>query len=472
MADIGGDRRQDLCARGVSGLSCRITTDDGFEAVGRLDDFTNDQNWDQMKYYSTLRIGSGECLPEQCNGFDDDCDGEVDEGVCTSGSDVGSGSDAGSGADAGSVGKDTGFSDIGGDMGSDAGHSDAGGGGFRGSNSLGGKAGCAVIADSPGRSTPTPLALLFGLPFLLFWRARSSRRQSLLACAAVVSLVLIGGCDAPENTKAPATTTEHAQRKAEVGSFEPIDSDKRLLGVYAGWQLRGHMQPVSPRSDAPPRFATELSYDGELKTWPLEDEFVTNAVFVPGDGSRQKPAALALRMPDARLVLVDLEDDSVTELDGDVGFSVAAAADGCCLAYMKGDMGFQSTLRVLDLGDGQHRDVQLDQNGWSPAISPSGDKVAYVAPSREGQAALYLHDLGSDRTSRLDVADEAAFPAGPQPPFWTERGIAFAAERGAYLMAPAGEIIASAPGVRGLVVDLKTGRIFDGSGEPVSLVNE
>jgi hypothetical protein len=479
MADIGGDRRADLCGRGVQGLSCRLSTDDGFVPIDGLDDFTNDQGWNQMKYYSTLRLGSGECRPERCNGFDDDCDGEVDEDVCTSDSDAGSGGDVGSGEDAGSsddagsggdpgsdsgsVGGDIGFADTGSGDAADLGLAD---GSVTGARSTSTSASCAVRG---GGSAPTPLGLLLGLPLVLFWRKRLWRRGRLLA-ALLMGCLLINGCDAPTESDAPATNEQASdERESELRSFEPVDTDKRLLGVHADWQLRGQIQPAPPRSDAAPRFASELLYKGEPQAWPLEDEFVTNAVFVPASESRTSPAALALRMSDGRLVLVDLDTGTVTDLDDNLGFSVAAAADGCCLAYMKGDMGFQSTLRVINLQDGQHRDVPIDQNGWSPAISPSGDKVAYVATSPAGQPALYVHDFDSAETNILDTADKSAFPAGPQPPFWTERGLAFAAERGAYLIAPTGGLLASSPAARGLLVDMSTGQFFDGAGQPLSL---
>ncbi len=84
VTDVNPDRRRDLCARASTGLVCSTATDDGFVGIPTLAAFTNAQGFGDVKYYSTLRMGTGECKKaELCNGFDDNCDGRVDEGMPT-----------------------------------------------------------------------------------------------------------------------------------------------------------------------------------------------------------------------------------------------------------------------------------------------------------------------------------------------------------------------------------------------------
>lgn len=80
VTDIDQNRRRDICGRAAAGLVCARSTGTGFERIANLAAFTNADKWDDVKYYSTLRLGSGECKPELCNGRDDNCDGKIDEG--------------------------------------------------------------------------------------------------------------------------------------------------------------------------------------------------------------------------------------------------------------------------------------------------------------------------------------------------------------------------------------------------------
>jgi hypothetical protein len=461
MTDLDNDRRRDLCARSKDGLNCVLRTDDGFEPIARLDDFTNDSGWGVIEHWSTLRLGSGECRAELCNGFDDDCDGEVDEGgVCSTGEDAGNGGNADAGspdggsADAGAP--DTGRTDSDA-SGGDVAYDDAASTG--GASTYAGKAACST---GTGSARPTPLLLALLLPLLLIWRRRRKAVSALLA----VGLLTLVGCDKGEPTPDDSANANAQTQSSALTSAEAPAASK-LLAVYGDWSLRGTLQPVPENSDAAPRYATTLLRDGKPQSWPLDDAFITNAVFMPGD----KPK-LAARLSNGRLVLASLAEetvsDTVSELDDGVGFVVSAAADGCCIAYMRGDMGMQSSLHVYAVDGSRSRELTVEQNGWSPAISPDGSKVAYVAPTPEGETGFYVHDFNTSQTRRLDVA-EGAFPSGPQPPFWTDRGIAFAAERGAYIVDLQGDVLESAATTDGLLVDYSTGRFVDATGAEIKL---
>ncbi|MBX3247072.1 MAG: VCBS repeat domain-containing M23 family metallopeptidase [Myxococcales bacterium] len=84
LADVTGDGRVDLCARASAGWRCHPSMGDGFDTPMTLDEFTNAGGWNEPRYHTTLMVGGPRCLPreETCNGRDDDCDGEIDEGAC------------------------------------------------------------------------------------------------------------------------------------------------------------------------------------------------------------------------------------------------------------------------------------------------------------------------------------------------------------------------------------------------------
>jgi MYXO-CTERM domain-containing protein len=108
LADVSGDGRADLCARAAAGVLCWSAQEGGFGEAVTGPGWANDSGWDKPMYALTLQA-AGSCVAseESCNGVDDDCDGQVDEGACgvsgsggqAGGSDAGSGSSAGASAD-------------------------------------------------------------------------------------------------------------------------------------------------------------------------------------------------------------------------------------------------------------------------------------------------------------------------------------------------------------------------------------
>lgn len=339
----------------------------------------------------------------------------------------------------------------------------------------------------------------------LFWMRRrkptadklQKTRLTMMAVLLVTPVAGAGlmGCDSPAtSTQGEAVPAHDKSAKAldyvavphadEMPASAPVEEPKldftstRLLAAYGGWELRGQPLPLLPQSDQPPSMVVELSFDEKVVDWPLGAAPVTNAVFIPSaDG---EPVSVAVRTPDARLLRVTLDEENLkhsteVELDRDVGFSIAVAENGCCLAYMRGALADQSKLNILTLADDNLREIQLlAQNAWSPAISPDGRQVIYTAPTETGDPALYQVDVARSEANtptngRLVAERLEVFPAGPNPPFWTAEGIAFASEDGSYRMDTNGRILAGAPQAKGLILDLQSGAMLDSFGRPLRL---
>jgi hypothetical protein len=56
MADLNGDGRADVCARGAAGLHCWLSEGTEFSGGILLEDLSNDAGWGQKQYYTTLRL--------------------------------------------------------------------------------------------------------------------------------------------------------------------------------------------------------------------------------------------------------------------------------------------------------------------------------------------------------------------------------------------------------------------------------
>ena len=88
VADVDGDGNGDVCGRASDGWHCNRSLGAGSAKFGA--DFKGAQlsdpsGWAATAAYSATIMSAGPvCRPvsESCNGRDDDCDGQVDDGVC------------------------------------------------------------------------------------------------------------------------------------------------------------------------------------------------------------------------------------------------------------------------------------------------------------------------------------------------------------------------------------------------------
>jgi hypothetical protein len=109
LADVTGDKKADLCARSSAGLLCFASDGKAFPTQLKGPGWGG-VGWEHPSVYGTLSIETPPCKPAQevCNGADDDCDGQVDEGC--PGPDSGT-QEGGAGGGAGSGGSGGGVAD-------------------------------------------------------------------------------------------------------------------------------------------------------------------------------------------------------------------------------------------------------------------------------------------------------------------------------------------------------------------------
>ena len=87
LGDINGDKKMEVCGRASTGIKCFAFNGNGFEEM-EGPDWTDAGGWGDPMYYSTIRLGGPivkSCArqKEVCDGVDNNCNGEVDEGnVC------------------------------------------------------------------------------------------------------------------------------------------------------------------------------------------------------------------------------------------------------------------------------------------------------------------------------------------------------------------------------------------------------
>lgn len=163
LADVTGDRRADLCGLDDGGLFCFPSQGTGFG--DRIDGPSwSGLGWMHPSVYGSLLLSGPVCRPspEVCNGVDDDCDFEVDEGCGVDGGPGGVGGAGGSDGGAPDTGTET---DAGSAEDASAGGASGTGGTWYDEEAEGG-CGCGVPAKPGGAAG----VLLIALAWL--WRRR------------------------------------------------------------------------------------------------------------------------------------------------------------------------------------------------------------------------------------------------------------------------------------------------------------
>ncbi len=295
---------------------------------------------------------------------------------------------------------------------------------------------------------------------------------------AEVRAALVSGVDAEVAAKMSPRELAVLQ-EGEARAHRINSAASRLLATYGGWALEGVLVELLPNSDALAQFAVKLRHDGKDVQWPLADtETISGAVFVPpAAGSGSDVPSVVVWTSVGRMLHVDVEHGTALEFD-EKGGMAAAAQDGCCVAYMVGDIGEQLTLKVARIGakEGKGRavvdvrSIALEENSWAPAISPDGREVMYTSVTPEGNARIYVQDVAAG-TRRVLVEKAEVFPTGPQPPFWTEKGVLFAGEEGGVFVLDTkqGQMVSKGTKADSLLLDYRSGRAVDMGGTVLEL---
>lgn len=59
LADINGDGRADVCGRGAFGLECWVSTDNGWVSWNGISSMSDAMGWNLKRYYQTISLGAG-----------------------------------------------------------------------------------------------------------------------------------------------------------------------------------------------------------------------------------------------------------------------------------------------------------------------------------------------------------------------------------------------------------------------------
>lgn len=207
LADVDGDGMADLCARASAGLRCWPSLGDAFGEPWIGPEWSDAAGFDTPAVYETLRAVRPRlrCVVEEsCNGEDDDCDGEIDEGCPGDGGSDGGGSGEGSG---GSEGAGTGGDD--------------GTGGIDPALPQGfgedGDGGCGCSSQPPAGGG----GALLGLMGLLGLRARRRRRAGRGPSRRAWVLTLVLGCASTTEQEVAAPKPSEPAPAAVVAEAAP-----------------------------------------------------------------------------------------------------------------------------------------------------------------------------------------------------------------------------------------------------------
>ena len=285
---------------------------------------------------------------------------------------------------------------------------------------------------------------------------------------------------APQST--PQRTPTHATQPAPGGAHEPAPKREGAvwLGSHGQWSLWGHEAPTPPDSDATAQLTVRWLHQGQELPWPGDTRRYAEARFVPPSTTSQAPAALARTLEGA--LELHRPGQPPKTLEALVGTSIAVSVDGCCLAYMVGEEP-SGLLRVLRLETGQQMTLDRgDRPTWSPAISPHGERLAWVESDEQGRPWLLTQPLdwrpeapqALATPERVSIAwpvedNLPVIPVGPDPPVWRGDTLIFPSQRGVVAVTLTGQVRAHWPHVSALRYDAPRDQLTDESGLPLTL---